>query len=136
MFLIRTYRQGFATKKKGELLVDFAVLLTEAIIILAMAEALLNSIDFIGWLAVLMVVDVLWVILVHFKLKTLECDAPLSWAALDIVMIILLLLLSQCLLAYVEFFPGILLLASLIRSSLDYKLNYEYYFPSENNEAS
>jgi hypothetical protein len=131
MFLVRTYRKGFATKKRGELLVDFAVLLSEAIVMLAMAEALLSSIDFIGWLLVLMVLDVSWVIFLNIKSRKRKCDAPLSWVWLDTPMIVISVILIQYAATYMEFFPGILLLASSIRSFLDYKMNYELYFPSE-----
>lgn len=131
MFLVRNYRRGFKTKKKGELLIDFVALLAEAIVILALAESMLDLVNFIGWLFPLMIVDLIWVIFVYFKSKTRESDAPLSWAGLDLAMIIFLYLIGNFAVAYTETCFIVLLMASLVRSILDYKLNYEYYFPTD-----
>jgi hypothetical protein len=136
MFLIRTYRVGFKTRKRGELLIDFVILLIEAIILYAMAASLFDFFGFVAWLAFLVFLDAVWVFFVYFKSPKGSSEAPLTWGLLNVCMVVFLYFLWNYAVTTEEVTYIILLVGSLARTILDYGFSYDYYFPPSELDAS
>jgi hypothetical protein len=130
MFMLRTYKHGFASSKKGAPLVDFFILTVEGVIFYAIAASIQNLESFIIWFSSLFVLDIVWVSFTYFK-STGEEEAPIWWAILNGGMVLFLITISGIRVElWLEVYYLIFAVA-VVRTCLDYAKCYPFYFPPD-----
>jgi len=120
-YLNNAYTEEFE-KKKGEILVDFLHLLGESMVFYAMSASLSRIFLFVSWLAVLIIIDTIWISTI--KLRKIR-GVPDLWVYLNLFTLLILLFFWIFYSTYPELANSmigytILLFYSLIRTIFDY----------------
>lgn len=126
-YMLKTYKYGIPSKK-GAPLVDFFILTIEGVILYAIAASIQNLESFIVWLTALFLLDIVWVGFTYFK-STNNNQAPKWWAILNGVMVLFLLIISGLRTELWVQVHTLLFAVAVVRTGLDYVLNYSFYFP-------
>lgn len=128
-YMMRTYRASSQSGKKGEPLIDFFALSLEAVIFYAMGKSIYQLASFVGWFGALLVLDIAWVSFTYFKSRNSIGEAPKLWIALNGgVALILIVLWEPALTGWAQ--TNVVLFAiAAVRTFLDYRLCYDFYFP-------
>lgn len=129
--MLRTLKDNPATRKKGEVLVDFFALTLEAVIFYAMAKSISQLESFVLWFGVLLALDIVWVSFTYFKSQKEVGQAPKWWAILNGGMLLALILLWAWIRTNETQVYATLFALALTRSVADYWKCYSYYFPEE-----
>jgi len=133
--LVTVFREDITQTKGGTMLITYGAMLLEALVFYAMATSIRSLFSFIFWFAFLMVIDTIWVGLAHASGATNQ-DAPVKWGILNGGVAVFLVLFwniatDQSLSRY-----ALILTASIVRTSLDYYLTRDYYFPTARSVAT
>jgi hypothetical protein len=123
-------------KDTGVLLVDFAFLFLEAVVIVALATSVADVRSFVAGLTVLLAMDVLWAI-VAWHLAD-EHAGLLSWMVINLttVTILGLGLIAGIWVDYPDHTLTVsVVLLAFLRSAVDYNRNWEFYGGSDENRA-
>lgn len=128
VYLLRTYKHGNPSPNRGAPLVDFFALAIEGVFFYAIATSIKNLDSFILWFTLLFLLDIVWIGFTYFK-STERTEAPKWWVILNSIMVILLIVIYGIdANAWPQIF-SLVFAAAVIRTFLDYVLNYDYYFP-------
>jgi hypothetical protein len=128
VYLLRTYRHGNPSKNRAAPLIDFFILAIEAVILYATATTIKNLLGFETGLALLFLLDLVWVGFTGF-ITGGDNRTRKWWAILDSSMILFLIIVSGI---NENTWPQVYLLilaATIIRTFFDYSECYDYYFP-------
>jgi hypothetical protein len=141
--------------RRVALAVDFAFLFAESCVLFAMAHQLANPPRFFLFLVLLLVVDVAWLVggyvaaqpshrlamelQLLFRPRRGQAIAPLVWTKNNLFFIALAIVASLIL----RLWPGLdeapsaalLTLFALARTANDYRLSWDFYFPSPQSEG-
>lgn len=124
--------------RKGALLMDFSALFIESCILLVLAVLLNRPVYFMWGIVVLFVFDIIWALAFWgFSQKNVRPKTELRWATINFVFAVLL----TAFLLVIDFkFPNIqlnnlvlvigIISITSIRTFVDYKLCWDFYFPS------
>ena len=109
------------------LLVDIVVFLLEGGLLVVMASTINNPKVFLVAWSILLCVDIVWGLFVYFSLKR---KAPIKWVFNNLLFLIFAWFFWR-----VVFPQNAILIAviEILRSGIDYKLNWNFYFPRENS---
>lgn len=113
---------------KIEIMIDFIHLLAEGMVFYAISSNLSDIIFFLSWLFILMLIDISFIV---FTLKR-KGKVPGTWIKLDALTIIFIIIMYWLSYIYPNIIIGIqgytiLVLFSLIRTIIDYKLELSFY---------
>lgn len=128
VYLLRTYKHGNPSPNRAAPLVDFFALTVEGVFFYAMAASIKNLNSFTLWFALLLLLDIVWIGITYLK-ATKKTEAPKWWAILNTGMFFVLIGTYGL---NANSWPQIFLvifISAVIRTFLDYILNYDYYFP-------
>ncbi len=114
------------------LIIDFVVFLAEGCLIFLLAASVTAGLKFFQVLMVLLAVDMVWAVLTWRITKSVV----IRWAVINGAMIGLSCLLIYCcgILAD-EVKTWVLAVCAVLRTVLDYRLGWEFYFPPEVTEG-
>lgn len=127
--LDRCYVERHDEHVQGALLADFAVFFLEAAMLFAFATSIRSGLEGFLILAALLALDTLWGMISHWIHYRDESASSRTWAAVNAVFVVLLLLV-YFLEGYAEpVKPWILALLAVVRTVVDYKLSWAFYFP-------
>jgi hypothetical protein len=133
VYLLRTYKHGNPSSKRGAPLVDFFVLAIEGVIFYAIAASIKTEKSFIVWLALLFLLDLVWIGFTYIKSSDMRPSegeqAPKWWAILNSVMILFLISISGIDASSWTQIYYLIFAAAIIRTFFDYLNCYDYYFP-------
>lgn len=128
VYLLRTYKRGNPSSNRAAPLVDFFALTIEGVFFYAMATSIKSLSSFTSWFVLLLLLDIVWVGFTYSK-STEKTEAPKWWAILNTGTVLLLIVVYDMdTNAWPQIFP-LVFAAAVIRTFLDYALNYDYYFP-------
>lgn len=124
-YLNKTYTREYEGKR-GDILVDFLHLLGEGMVFFAMSASLSNIFFFILWLAVLIIIDTLWLSTV--KLRRIE-GPPDIWLILNLITFVFIIFFWLFHSIYPKIAEGlegytVLLFFSFLRTIYDYLRAY------------
>jgi len=128
MYLLKTYKQGHPSSKKGAPLVDFFALAIEGVIFYAIASSIRNLQSFIIWFMFLFLLDIIWWGFTYFKSPDIN-QAPKWWAILNGIMILFLISIAGIQAELWMQVYTLIFAVAVFRTFLDYKLCYSFYFP-------
>jgi hypothetical protein len=135
VYLLRSYKHGDLSRK-GAALVDFFILSVEGVIFYAIASSIKNLESFLLWFTLLLVLDIIWWGFSYFK-STNSNTPPRWWPILNGAMLLFLVsIIGMRDESWIRVY-SLLFAVSVVRTFLDYKLCYPYYFPTRaKNEPS
>lgn len=133
-YLDNTYIFDKTNQKKGSAIVDLFVFFMEAALFYLMALSLADGHTFIFWFLMLMLLDTIWLVAVYFKTNEIIFNQVKPWMIVNfftfLIMGFIHWLIDHPNKVYFLFGLGIL------RTVIDYKSNWKFYFPDPIKETS
>jgi hypothetical protein len=113
------------------LLVDFFVFIIETSLLFVLAATVTKSSEFFVWLLVLLGIDVLWGLATWPITKTVVLQwVAVNMAAAAVMALVMCLVRDGC--AFMR--EWILAVLAVLRTILDYKFAWRFYFPLDEKE--
>ncbi len=128
--------------RRGALLADFVLLFLESGLLFGLAALIARPRSFAWTLLVLLLVDMIWGFLARFAFsKTRQPLAAYGWARVNLCTVIVAV---PALFAVQRFAPSAreswlpfaILAVSLVRTVVDYKISWDFYFPPHGGAGS
>lgn len=127
--LDRCYVERRDEHVRGALLADFSVFFLEAALLFALATSIRSGLEGFLILAALLTVDTIWGVVTHWIHYRDTSDSTLAWAMVNAVFVVLIILV-YFLEGYADQVkPWILSLLAVVRTVVDYKVSWAFYFP-------
>ena len=130
--LERTYVENTVpTSKEGFLVADFFVFFIESCFLVALASLIDSGNEMFLVLAALLGVDAVWSFLTHGIHYESVTPSTSAWGLINVVAVVILLVIYFTTLFPEEVRGWMLALVAIVRTVVDYKYCWKFYFPTD-----
>lgn len=132
--LERSYLERDAGTRHSALLLDFSAFFLESFLLFAVSWSVRQASQAFLFLAVLLIVDVIWGVVSHFIHYAGGRSTVLRWSLINVFSVIIGFFAWSTSVFSETTKPAILLGLAFIRTFLDYRMGWEFYFPRFSKE--
>jgi hypothetical protein len=135
-----TYMNGAGAQIRDyALLADFLLLFAHGVLFVVVSMLLKQPREFLLFIAGVLAVDVFWGFLAHLAFSRERVDKPeTAWAWINLITVIVLIMFYYLEKQTFKWLPdeevgycGTILAVLFVRSLVDYKLNWKFYYPPQ-----